>query len=71
MKKSDFYYYLPEELIAQTPIEPRDASRLMVLNAQNGEVVHKHFKDIIEYIDGLEQEKYLLDFEVGQWKKTC
>ena len=51
MKKSDFYYYLPEELIAQTPIEPRDASRLMVLNAQNGEVVHKHFKDIIEYLN--------------------
>ncbi len=51
MKKSDFYYYLPEELIAQTPIEPRDASRLMVLNAQNGEVAHKHFKDIIEYLN--------------------
>lgn len=51
MKKSDFYYYLPEELIAQTPIEPRDASKLMVLNAQNGEVAHKYFRDIIEYLN--------------------
>ena len=38
MKTSDFYYDLPEELIAQTPIEPRNASRLMVLNKETGEV---------------------------------
>ena len=41
MKTSDFYYDLPEELIAQTPIEPRNASRLMVLNKKTGEVEHK------------------------------
>ena len=44
MKSSDFYYDLPEELIAQTPIEPRNASRLMVLNKETGEVEHKIFK---------------------------
>ena len=46
MKTSDFYYDLPEELIAQTPIEPRNASRLMVLNKETGEVEHKIFKDL-------------------------
>src|SRR3972149_6549556 len=48
MKLSDFDYYLPKELIAQSPIEPRDASRLMVLR-QN--IEHKHFIDIIEYFE--------------------
>ncbi len=51
MKTSDFYYYLPKELIAQTPAEPRDSSRLLVLNRQSGETVHKHFFDIIDYLD--------------------
>ena len=51
MKTSDFYYDLPKELIAQTPAEPRDSSRLLVLNRQNGETVHKHFFDIIDYLD--------------------
>ena len=51
MKTHDFYYDLPEELIAQTPLEKRDASRLMVLNRQTGEVTHKHFYDIIDYLD--------------------
>ena len=46
MKTSDFYYDLPEELIAQTPIEPRNASRLMVLNKKTGEVEHKILIDI-------------------------
>ena len=46
MKTSDFYYDLPEELIAQTPIEPRNASRLMVLNKTTGELTHKIFKDL-------------------------
>ncbi|MBQ6815881.1 MAG: tRNA preQ1(34) S-adenosylmethionine ribosyltransferase-isomerase QueA [Clostridia bacterium] len=49
MKKSDFYYNLPEELIAQTPIEPRNASRLMVLN-KNGDVQHKVFTDLFHYL---------------------
>ena len=50
MKTSDFNYYLPEELIAQTPLEKRDTSRLMVLNKETGEVSHKHFFDIIDYL---------------------
>lgn len=50
MNKSDFYYDLPEELIAQTPIEPRDHSRLLVVNRNTGEVEHKHFYDIIDYL---------------------
>ncbi|WP_377076150.1 S-adenosylmethionine:tRNA ribosyltransferase-isomerase, partial [Ruminococcus bicirculans (ex Wegman et al. 2014)] len=43
MKRSDFYYDLPQELIAQTPVEPRNASRMMKINRQTGEVVHDHF----------------------------
>lgn len=50
MKTRDFYYDLPEELIAQTPLERRDSSRLMVLNKENGEVMHRHFYDIMEYL---------------------
>ena len=50
MKTSDFYYDLPEELIAQTPLERRDASRLMVLDRRTGEVSHRHFYDIVEYL---------------------
>ncbi len=51
MKVSDFDYYLPEELIAQTPLEKRDSSRLLVLDKNTGEVEHKHFYDIIDYLD--------------------
>lgn len=50
MKASDFYYELPEELIAQTPIEKRDSSRLMVLNKEKQTIEHKVFSDIIEYL---------------------
>ena len=50
MKTHDFYYDLPEELIAQTPLEKRDTSRLMVLDRETGEVSHKHFYDIIDYL---------------------
>jgi len=46
MKRSDFYYELPEELIAQTPIERRDTSRLMLLDRATGEVGHRHFYDL-------------------------
>lgn len=49
-KTSDFWYDLPEELIAQTPLEKRDTSRLMVLNRVTGEVTHKHFYDVIDYL---------------------
>lgn len=51
MKTSDFYYNLPEELIAQTPIEPRDSSRLMILNKNTGEIEHKIFSDLIDYLN--------------------
>ena len=47
---SDFYYDLPEELIAQTPLEPRDSSRLMVIDRESGEINHKHFFDICNYL---------------------
>ena len=50
MNKSEFFYDLPEELIAQTPIEPRNASRLMVLNKETGEVSNKKFLDIYDYL---------------------
>lgn len=50
MKTSDFFYDLPEELIAQTPVEPRDASRLMVLNKATGAMQHVHFYDIVQYL---------------------
>jgi len=50
MKKSDFYYDLPENLIAQTPIEPRNTSRLLVLSKESGEVSHKGFKNLFDYL---------------------
>ncbi len=50
MKKSDFYYDLPEELIAQTPVYPRNSSRLMVLSKATGEIKHKHFYDLTDYL---------------------
>ena len=50
MKTSDFYYDLPESLIAQTPVEPRDHSRLLVYHRSTGEIEHKHFYDIIDYL---------------------
>ena len=51
MNTSDFYYDLPKELIAQTPVEPRDSSRLLVLGRNSGNIEHKHFYDIIDYLD--------------------
>ena len=51
VKTHDFYYDLPEELIAQTPLEKRDASRLMVLHRESGEIEHRHFYDIIDYLN--------------------
>jgi len=50
LKTSDFYYDLPEELIAQHPAEKRDHSRLMVIDRESGEITHKHFYDIIDYL---------------------
>lgn len=51
MKVTDFDYYLPEELIAQTPIEKRDESRLMVLDKSKETIENKHFKDVIDYLE--------------------
>ncbi len=50
MKKSDFWYDLPETLIAQTPIEPRDTSRMLTLNRITGEIDHRHFYDILDLL---------------------
>lgn len=50
MKKSDFYFDLPERLIAQHPLEQRDASRLLVLDRADGSVTHRHFRDMLEYV---------------------
>ncbi|MCD7821007.1 MAG: tRNA preQ1(34) S-adenosylmethionine ribosyltransferase-isomerase QueA [Clostridiales bacterium] len=50
MKTSDFYYDLPQELIAQTPLQQRDASRLMVLDKDTGAIAHRHFYDLPEYL---------------------
>ncbi|MDN5304414.1 MAG: S-adenosylmethionine:tRNA ribosyltransferase-isomerase [Fusobacteriaceae bacterium] len=51
MDIKDFDYYLPEELIAQTPINPRDNSRLMIVDKTNKSIEHKIFKDIIDYLN--------------------
>lgn len=50
MKKSDFWYDLPESLIAQTPVEPRDHSRLMHLSRQDGSIAHLHFYDLLDLL---------------------
>ena len=51
MTTNDFDYYLPEELIAQTPLKKRDSSRLMVLDKKTGDVCHKVFSDIVDYLE--------------------
>ena len=51
MELKEFYYDLPEELIAQVPIKNRDESRLMVLNRKSQTIEHKIFKDIINYLE--------------------
>ena len=50
MLKSEFYYDLPEELIAQTPIEPRNYSRLMKIDRKSGEIEHRHFYNLCDYL---------------------
>ncbi len=50
MNKSDFFYELPDELIAQTPVYPRDSSRMLVYNRADNSIEHKHFYDIIDYL---------------------
>ena len=51
MRTDDFDYYLPEELIAQTPLKQRDSSRLLVLDRKTGDIEHKHFTDIVDYLE--------------------
>ena len=51
MQKQDFYYDLPKERIAQTPMEPRDHSKMMVLHRDTDEIEHKHFYDILDYLN--------------------
>lgn len=51
MKKTDFYYDLPQEQIAQTPIEPRDASKMMVIDRVDNTIEHKHFYDFIDFLN--------------------
>lgn len=51
MKTSDFFYNLPEELIAQTPVEPRNSSRLMILDKENGNVSHSVFSSLLDYLN--------------------
>ena len=51
MKTEDFDFELPERLIAQTPIEKRDASRMLILDKNTGEITHKHFSDLIDYLE--------------------
>lgn len=51
MKTSDFFYELPQELIAQTPVEPRNSSRLMVLDRKSGDIEHKIFSDLTDYLE--------------------
>ena len=51
LKTSDFNYYLPENLIAQTPANPRDSSRLLCYDKTNDSVEHKHFKDIYDMLN--------------------
>lgn len=50
MKTTDFNYYLPEELIAQTPVEPRDSARMLVYHRDSGKMEDRHFYDIVEYL---------------------
>ena len=50
MKKSDFYFDLPERLIAQTPLQKRDSSKLLCLNKENGELKHSHFFDLPDFL---------------------
>ena len=51
MRKEDFYFDLPEELIAQDPLEDRSSSRLLVLDKETGKVEHHVFKDVIDYLE--------------------
>ena len=59
MKTDDFDYFLPEELIAQTPLKERDHSRLLVLDKETGKITHERFDNIINYTNILTNLKKL------------
>ena len=66
MKTDDFDFYLPDELIAQHPIEKRDSSRMMVVDRNTGDIEHKHFSDIIDY---LKEGDVLVLNDTKVWRK--
>ena len=51
MRTADFYYDLPQELIAQDPLEDRSSSRLMHISLKDGSIEHRHFTDILDYLN--------------------
>ena len=63
MKTDDFDYDLPEELIAQTPLKDRSSSRLMVMDKKTGEIEHKHFYDVLNYLNPGDTLVILWDFD--------
>ena len=58
MNVKDFYYDLPQELIAQDPLEDRSSSRLLVLNKESGEMEHKVFRDILSYLKNISTDHH-------------
>ena len=74
MKTSDFDYNLPESYIAQTPVEPRDSSRLMLLNRQNGQIEHRIFREIGDYLHPgdllVVNQTRVIPARLSAWKET-
>ena len=74
LKKSDFYYDLPEELIAQLPVYPRDHSRMLVFDKSTNQIEHKHFYDVVDYLkDGdvlVVNDTKVLPARIYGYKKT-
>lgn len=74
LKKSDFYYDLPEELIAQLPVYPRDHSRMLVFDKNTNQIEHKHFYDVVDYLkDGdvlVVNDTKVLPARIYGYKKT-
>lgn len=76
MRVTDFDYDLPEQLIAQTPLDERSSSRLLVLDKKTGEIEHKHFYDIVDYLDNndvlvLMIQKYYHQEYMGKNRYQC
>ena len=70
MKRTDFYYDLPEELIAQTPAKKRDESRLMHLDKVTGEITHRHFFNVVDYLKPGEVKLMFSDVTNEYWAKA-